>query len=207
MEKCIIITSHIKGKIRDLVDISEKDYVICADGGYDFAVAENIAPNLVIGDSDSVKARIPKHIETICVPTKKNETDTALCIDHAAQEGYRQILIVGGMGRRLDHTIANIQNIFAYSAHGLSIIMIDRRNIVMTLINNSISIPRRPDYKFSIFSFSDICKGVTITGAEYPLTNHTLTSHYPLGISNEFAEEDVFVEVKEGQLLIIMSKS
>lgn len=206
MEKCIIITSYIEGTIRELVDISEKDYIICADGGYDLAVAENITPSIVIGDFDSSNITIPQGINIVTVPVKKDVTDTALCLDHAAEKGYRHVLIVGGIGGRLDHTIANIQNIFAYTKQGMSVIMADQGNIVMALINGGTTIPPREGHKLSLFSHSDLCRGVTVSGAQYPLQNHTLTAQFPLGVSNEFAGEDVTVEVENGELLIIMSR-
>lgn len=206
MEKCIIITSYIEGKIRELVDISEEDYIICADGGYDLAAAENITPDIVMGDFDSSNIPIPQGTNVVTVPAKKDITDTALCLDHAAEKGYRQVLIIGGIGGRLDHTIANIQNIFAYTQKGLSVMMVDQGNIVTALTNGATVIPPRDGYKLSLFSHSDACTGVTVSGAQYPLDNHTLTSHFPLGVSNEFAGEDVFVEVKDGELLIVLSR-
>lgn len=206
MEKCIIITSYIEGKIKELVDISEEDYIICADGGYDLAVAENITPSIVIGDFDSFNITVPQGINIVTVPAKKDVTDTALCLDHAAEKGYRHVLIVGGIGGRLDHTIANIQNIFAYTKKGMSVIMADQGNIVMALINGGTLIPPRNGYKFSLFSHSDACRGVTVSGAQYSLQNHTLTSQFPLGVSNEFGEDDVIVEVEDGELLIVLSR-
>lgn len=206
MEKCIIITSYIEGKIKDLVDISREDYVICADGGYDLAVAEDITPSIVLGDFDSAQKDIPKGIEIVTVPIKKDVTDTALCLDHAIEKGFQHVMIIGGMGGRLDHTIANIQNIFAYTHRGLSIIMVDETNIVIALINSNTIIPDQPGYKLSLFAHSESCSGVTVSGVEYPLKDHTLTSHFPLGVSNEFIEEDVFLEVKDGELLVVLSR-
>ncbi|MEA4922625.1 MAG: thiamine diphosphokinase [Eubacteriaceae bacterium] len=205
MDKCIIITSFLNGKINDLIDISDS-YIVCADGGYDRAAAENISPDAVIGDFDSVRSPLPDDTEIIQVPSHKDITDTSLCIDHAVEKGYRSIMILGGIGGRADHTVANIQNIVAAAEKDISVIMIDEQNMIMALIDDEIYLPSRPGYKLSLLAHSARCEGVTVTGVEYPLHDHTLTSDYPLGVSNEFIDNDAYIKVDKGQLLIIMSR-
>lgn len=208
MRRCIIITSYLDGKIKDLVDISHEDYIICADGGYDLAVAAEITPDMVLGDFDSSKLKIPDNINMRAVPSKKDVTDTALCLEHALAVGFTSTLIIGGIGGRLDHTLANIQNLFKYKRAGLSIMMIDKDNIVIPLTNDSVVIPRRNQYNLSLFSFSNSCIGVTATGVEYALSNATLSSEFPLGVSNVFSKssDEALISVEKGSLLIIMSR-
>ncbi|MGI6736753.1 MAG: thiamine diphosphokinase [Anaerovoracaceae bacterium] len=55
-KKCLIITSCLLGRIRDLVDPDDA-FVICADGGWDLAAAEDIRPDVVLGDFDSSRRR------------------------------------------------------------------------------------------------------------------------------------------------------
>ena len=45
-------------------------------------------------------------------------------------------------------------------------------------------------------------RGVTLTGFFYPLDDHTLTSDYPLGVSNVVTEKTARVTVREGDLLL-----
>ncbi|MGI6722716.1 MAG: thiamine diphosphokinase [Anaerovoracaceae bacterium] len=205
MDKCIIITSFINGKIKDLVDI-EDSYIVCADGGYDIARRENITPDVLIGDFDSLPGPVPADIKVKQYPSHKDLTDTAICIQHAAEMGFRNILIVGGIGGRADHTIANIQNIVAAAEKNISVILLDEQNIAMAIIDDEIYLPARPGYKLSLFSHSEECRGVTVTGVEYPLEEATLTSDYPLGVSNEFLDDEVYIRVKKGQLLIMLSR-
>lgn len=206
MKKCIIITSHIEGKIKNLINLSHDDYIICADGGLDLALMEGIMPSIVIGDFDSVNTDIPDELESLVVSSVKNETDTFLCLDHALKQGFTNALIIGGMGGRLDHTMANLQGLFYYAKAGLTSMIIDEGNIAMPLINAATVISKKEGYMISLFSHSEVCKEVTIEGVKYPLTKHTLDSNFPLGVSNEFEEEEAFVEVLEGELLVILSK-
>lgn len=205
MKKCIIITSLLSGKINDLIDITYS-YIVCADGGYDIALKEKIIPDVLIGDFDSIKNPLPQNIKTVKVPVHKDVTDTALCIDYAVEQGYTNICILGGLGGRIDHTIANMQNLIAAAEKNISVMMLDDQNTVMAIIDDEIYMPARPGYKLSLLSHSDTCEGVTVTGVEYSLENHTLTSSYPLGVSNEFLDDDVYIKVKKGKLIIIMSR-
>lgn len=218
MKKCIIITSFINGTIRDLIDSGEA-FIICADGGYARARAEQIEPDVIIGDFDSLEQH-PEAVSAISAvnsqdtespvvfrkPTKKDLTDTALCIEYAVEQGFRHILVVGGLGGRADHSIANIQNLVAAAENGVSIIMLDQQNLVMVLIDDETILPAREGWKLSLFSYSPQCTGVTVTGTAYPLQDAVLTSDFPLGVSNEITGKAAGIKVRSGQLLIMMSR-
>ena len=47
--------------------------------------------------------------------------------------------------------------------------------------------------------------GSTISGALYELTDGELTNAFPLGVSNEYREDEVTVSVKEGLLLAVQT--
>ena len=54
-----------------------------------------------------------------------------------------------------------------------------------------------------MFSLSDKCEGVSICGALYELEDGELTAGFPLGVSNEYASDEVWIQVKKGCLLIV----
>lgn len=205
MKRCIIITSYIEGNLADIVEICENDYVICADGGYDHAKKFNIIPDLLVGDFDSLKSPIDPEIEIITFPSEKDDTDTGLCISTALQKGFRQLVIIGGMGGRFDHAMANIQIMLKAAEQSASVVMTDKHNFATILINSQLKIPKKNGHHLSIFSLSEESQGVTVTGVKYPLHNHTLTYNFPLGVSNEFLQPEACVSVKKGKLLIVLS--
>ncbi|MDR3224894.1 MAG: thiamine diphosphokinase, partial [Clostridiales Family XIII bacterium] len=125
--RCVIITAWLESKIADVVTISADDFIICADGGLEFAAADGIMPDAVIGDFDSL-SRDPdaiiqsirrnissggtdKNPEIIRLPREKDETDTISCVQYAIAKGISDFLIVGGLGGRFDHSIAIIQTL------------------------------------------------------------------------------------------------
>lgn len=206
MYKCYIITAYIIGNLSSLLDNKKGDYIICADGGYALAAKEKIVPNLVIGDFDSYKGTLPAEIKTIILPKEKDETDTLACVKYAITLGFKEIVILGGTGGRLDHTIANIQCLYYGAKNGISIVLRDEKNIVSVHLPSSFRVEKYQDYKLSLFAFSQICEGVTIRGLKYPLSDYTLDESFPLGVSNEFIDDFADISFKKGVLLLILSR-
>ena len=71
---------------------------------------------------------------------------------------------------------------------------------------NTVSIPRINGWSLSVIALSDICTGVSISGAKYNLTDSDMSNRIPLGISNEWASDEVKVSIKKGILMVICSR-
>ena len=96
---CYIVGAAKTGSLR--IDKKETDYIIAADGGYSTLIRENIKPDIVIGDFDSLKIR-PNAENILNLPVEKDDTDMLFAVKHALAAGYRTIVLLGGMGGRLD---------------------------------------------------------------------------------------------------------
>ena len=70
----------------------------------------------------------------------------------------------------------------------------------------SVVIPRFNGWSLSVISISDKCTGVDIKGAKYNLTDSELSNRMPLGISNEWASDEVTVSIKNGILMVVCSR-
>ena len=216
MKKCYIITAYIDGDLSKIISPQRSDFIICADGGYETAVSFNITPDLVIGDSDSGSmsslsrndleraARPPTNF--IHFPREKDVSDTFLCVKHAISLGFGEIMIAGGIGGRLDHTISNIQTLAHFSDRVKSISMTDENNFITIACNSQVTLQKKEDFTISLFSLSDKCSGVRTTGLYYPLENAELKNTYPLGLSNEFTDNEATIDVKSGKLFIVVSR-
>ena len=93
--------------------MSEADLIIAADSVYNNASRLGVRPGLLLGDLDSIdrKKIAPdelEHIENIIVPAIKDDTDTQLAVDTALERGADEIIIIGGLGGRLDHTLSTV---------------------------------------------------------------------------------------------------
>jgi len=208
MKRCYIITAYMETNLTDLIRPGSADYIICADGGYEIAASFGITPDLVIGDSDSgnMAAFSGEKPKALLFPREKDESDTFLCVKHAAGLGFDEIVILGGIGGRLDHTIANIQVLSYFSGLIKSLRMSDGRNTAIVTQGPEITLKRREGFTVSLFALSEKCCGVTTTGLRYPLTDAELSNSFPLGLSNAFTREEATIGLKSGKLLIVMSR-
>ncbi len=200
MNKCYIFGSMPVEKLNHIID--DSDLIIAADKGLLNAQKFNLTPNFIVGDFDSL-GYIPEGSNIIKHPVMKNETDTILAVDVGFNNGYRDFIIYGCVGGRLDQTIASLQTILYIVDNGGNGVLVDDDTYSTIIKNTSISFT--PDCKgtISVLSQSDVSKGVTETGLLYSLTNHTLSAAFPLGVSNEFTGNEATVSVTDGTLYII----
>jgi thiamine pyrophosphokinase len=207
MKRCVILTAFnpYPSDIRGSVGLTADDFVICADGGYAYARKENIIPDVIIGDFDSWQGELPEDIKIIRFPIEKDDTDTLLCLKYGMEQGFLEFVIAGGMGGRIDHTVANLQCMSFAAEHGKKIWMIDSRNAVTIIDGCSIEIKKQEGRKLSLLSFSEECRGVSAKGVRYPLQNAVLKNDFPLGASNEFIAETAEITCLFGKLLVCVS--
>ena len=90
------------------------DLTIAADSGYALATALGRRVDVLVGDLDSIDSESLLHAESSGVdirrhPAQKDDTDFELAIHTAAALGIDRLLIVGGLGGRLDHLIGIIE--------------------------------------------------------------------------------------------------
>ena len=202
MGSCVIFCA---GEFDALVQpIGAEDYILAADGGLSHVLALGLSPNGIIGDFDSL-GYIPKNANIF--PVEKDDTDAMLAVRQGLALGYRHFIIYGSLdGPRLDHTIANFQTLQFLADNHATGYLVGNRYIATVLKNSAIRFPKTATGILSVFCMGADAKGVTLTGLQYPLTDGTLSSGFPLGVSNHFVGEDAFVQVKDGSLLLLWDK-
>ena len=87
------------------------DLVIAADSGYNNAKTLGVKVDILLGDMDSIGEAydlVPQDTEIIKLPPEKDDTDTSLAVKLALERGCDNIVIIGGLSGRLDHTMANL---------------------------------------------------------------------------------------------------
>lgn len=190
------ITDHPKGD----------DLVIAADSGWNNAKALGENPTILLGDFDSLgEENIPQGVELYRVPAEKDLTDTQLAVELALSKGARDIVIVGGLSDRLDHTLSNLailEHLEGLKVHGL---ITDGNNRVRFIRNNSTLIPRGAYRYLSLIAADPLIKGVDADGVKYPLKNAKLRRDHQYAVSNELTGNCAFIAVRKGGLYIIES--
>ncbi len=186
-------------------NVQKADFIIACDKGYIYAQRASLKPDLVIGDFDSFRGDIPPGIDIIRTVPEKDDTDTLMALKEALKRGYKKIVITGGLGGRLDHTIANLSLTAFAAQRGAMCCVIDKDHQAFAIKNKTCRIKRGKWANVSVFSMDRESKGVTLRGLKYPLTDAVVTNMFPIGVSNEFAEDTASISVKDGMLLIILS--
>jgi len=186
--------------------IQNGDYVIAADGGYDYLQKHGIPADLVIGDFDSI-AKPPPLSNAITLNRNKDFSDMFEAIKIGIKKGYEYFHIYCGTGGRFDHTFANIQALTYLSQNGKRGYLVDKDCIITTITNGSITLGPNCSGYISVFSFSDISTGVYLKGLKYTeLENNTMSSTCPMGVSNEFIGVESTVSVDDGTLVVIFPR-
>ncbi len=187
------------------------DLVVAVDGGLLYLDKAGLAPHVLLGDFDSLpgpsllKVKNQNSIELVTFPPEKDFTDLELAIDLTIERGATEIVIIGGCGTRLDHTTANIHLLYKILKCGAKGYIEDEHNQIF-LIDKFIKIYKRVNYKVSVLPLPPCVKGVTTTGLSYPLLDETLVFGIGRGISNEFADQSATISIREGLLLVFISK-
>jgi len=192
------------GEFVEKVTPEDSDYIIAADGGYTSLISRGIMPDIVIGDFDSL-GDVPDHPNIIQSPVEKDDTDMMLAVRHGLKKGCRTFIINGGLGGRLDQTLANIQ-ILAYLAKNDAFGTLIGHDISITAIKDGdleLSSDAMRGNTISIFGHENKAEGVTLKGMKYPLDNVTITNIYPIGVSNEFTDKTATISVSNGILIIM----
>jgi len=198
MKKCIIVGSS-KDSQKNFV-YNKDDFIIASDGGYAYLKENNYPIDLVIGDFDSLKY-IPECENKIILNPIKDVSDTHAAIEEAISREYTSFELYGCLGGRIDHSIAIIQDCSFYAKKGIKIKIIGSNQTIEYLYNDKIVFSNKEGY-ISVFAIG-IAKGVTIKNLKYELNNETLSSDFPLGLSNEFINKKATIEVKDGCLILI----
>ncbi len=187
------------------MELDPSDLLIAADGGYEKLNKIGIKPSIVIGDFDSL-GFCPKAENVITLPCEKDITDVAAAIDKGLEMGYGHFRIFGGTGGRLEHTIANIQNMIKLIKSGNKAEIMDEKRIITAIADGEVEFDESHRGFISVFSHSDTSEGVSETGFKYGLENAVLSNSEPLGVSNEFTGKKAKIKVEKGTLLIIYDR-
>jgi len=203
MKRCHIFAGGDLGKIDRSWFSTHHGSVICADSGYKHAVKLGLEPDIIVGDFDSYDNPQLDGIETIVLPTVKDETDTAFAASEALRRGFDDFLIVGAIGARLDHTLVNISLLYKLYKEGCNAVLLDDYS-EMTIAGKEPSYIDGSYKFFSLFNMFGPTRGITITGAKYDLEGAEITPEAQYATSNEVATGGTAcVTVGEGELLLV----
>ncbi|OGK20233.1 thiamine diphosphokinase [Candidatus Roizmanbacteria bacterium RIFCSPHIGHO2_02_FULL_37_13b] len=205
MKRAVIVINGDLSNIKNVTFLPD-DFVICTDGATEKVLKRNIIPSVVIGDFDSISGKTiqkltQKKVPMITYPSKKDKSDSELSIEFAYKKKYKQIVICGLLGRRLDHMLANILLLGRNIIAGCDITIVDYNIILYSVRKEKIIIGKKNDI-VSLLPITKQVEGVTTNGLSYTLNNATLYFGSTRGISNYLTSNKAQITIKKGVLLV-----
>lgn len=196
---------------------NQVDWIIAVDGGLAVLERLGLRPAYIVGDFDTVDTKVLEKYQSdgqVVVreyQPEKDLTDGQIAVELALKLCSTKVVLFGATGKRLDHLLGNLHLLYMAERDGAVCEILDIRNRVRLLRGgNTYWVEQKTQFgKYvSLVPFTDVVKGITLTGFKYPLTDFTMTRFInpTLGISNEVVEERGSIWFSDGILICVESR-
>lgn len=179
--------------------------VIAADAGMRHAAMLCVAPELWIGDFDSVPAELPAALRDVPrkeFPPEKDKTDGELAVAEAVSLGATSLVLAGAFGGpRPDHAFLHLALAIRRAKEGKRVLLTSGAQEGVPLMPGSQGFDYAEGTLFSILGFSHL-SGLSVTGAKWPLDKVEVPFGSSLTISNE-VERELFISLDVGRALLL----
>lgn len=208
--KTIVIGNGVINDYDTVREYFDDAYIVACDGGLGHCRKMMIVPDIMVGDFDSANSNDAaffeeRGVEKIAYPRKKDMTDMEIGINIALEKGADEIYILGGLGCRFDHSLANVHILVHPVSKGVKTCLVDEHNII-TLVMDSLDINGSEGQTVSLIPLTTEVTGVTTKNLEYSLLNRTMSIGTSVGVSNVMTDEYANISVDNGILIVIMSR-
>lgn len=207
---CIFVNGDLKDKkfYKDI--IADCEIVVAADGAANSLKDLEIIPDIIIGDMDSIDDQVysyyeNKNVAMLKYPVKKDKTDTELAIDELEIRGYRDALMMGFAGGRIDHMLGNLGMCSYADAVGIDLTLRDENTAIFLAQKGKTIIKAAKNSIISFISYAGSVYIKKLTGFEYPLEDYILMPGSTRCISNAAVQDDPVLEIESGCALVIIN--
>ena len=193
----------------DAALLADADLVIAADSGAHWLDAQGRRPDRVVGDMDSVAPALLELLAADGVmierhPVEKDASDLELAVGRAVDLGATEVVILGALGGRLDHEVANLLLLArpAWRGVGLSVV---RGNATARLLlaGDRLRLEGAVGDLVTLLPLGGDATDVRTDGLRYPLGGEALKVGSSLGLSNVVIHSPARVSLGGGTLLVI----
>lgn len=207
--KALIVASGSPPAGELLKKHSDADLVIAADGGIEILKKSGIIPDFLIGDFDSacgttVRGYDGTKTQIIRFAVEKNETDGMIALKIALEKGADSIVMLGGLGKRTDHAMANIMLLYYAYKNGVSM-QLEDGFCEITLHSGEVDLRGTAGQTVSILPWMGDATVTSDESFHYPLKSLYMAQENPVGISNILLKTEAHLCI-EGMALIFKIK-
>lgn len=184
--------------------------LVALDGGGQPLYDLGYLPDVVLGDFDSLEPQYQEYftgqgVRLLTYRRDKDWTDLEIGMELAAEQAMTELLIFGGLGGRLDHTLANLSLLYKAKLNKTKMLLVGQEQLVTMLApGERVTINPFTGGHFSLLPYSSALSGVMVTGAQYPLHAATIELGSTRGVHNEFLTTPVEVGIQTGYMLLVV---
>ena len=180
--------------------LRESEYIVCCDGAANDFIAPGNIPNAIVGDCDSRSVANRMRFANILHRNPDQETnDLTKAVTFCVSQNRRDIAILGGTGKREDHTVGNISLLAEYVKIA-NVLMITDFGIFKPIMGDTVLESFRGQ-QISIFAMDN--QPISSNGLKYPLSNRVLNNWWE-GTLNEALGDTFFIETS-GRALVYLA--
>lgn len=196
--------------LKEFIKNNNINNIIAVDKGLEALDENGILPNYIVGDFDSINKNVlskyENNAEVIKLNPEKDFSDTHMALKLAIKIKSTSIYVLGAMGKRIDHALANIHILKEALDSNIECKILDSNNEIQLITTGKHEVGNL-GYKYvSLIPLTTKVEGITLTGFKYPLNNATLEIGHSIGVSNELIKDIATIEIKSGILIFIKSK-
>ncbi|MDR1810130.1 MAG: thiamine diphosphokinase [Prevotella sp.] len=171
--------------------LSNAAYLACCDGAINQLLAAGIRPDAIVGDGDSLDQKIrTKYADIIRLVAEQETNDQTKTVMFCIEKGLKDIIILGGCGKREDHTLGNISLLAEYLNMTENICMITNYG-VFNPIRGAVRFESFAGQQVSLFAIDR--RPLTVRNLKYPVEDRILDNWWQ-GTLNESQGDDFVVE-------------
>ena len=175
--------------------------IVCCDGSTENLLKAGFLPEAIVGDMDSLSEDLAEKYKSRIFRDESQDTnDLTKAVSWCIDRGYKDLVIVGGTGKREDHTLGNISLLVEY-AKNVKVILITDTGILLPLLESS-DISSFPGQQISIFAIEPGME-ISSRGLRYPLNSKKIGNWW-VATLNEALEDSFNLEFKQGRVIVYL---
>ena len=148
--------------------------LVCCDGAANALVDHaEFSPVAVVGDGDSLSEAARNKFAHCLVTSACQETnDLTKAFRYCLEKGWKDIVILGGTGKREDHTLGNLSRLADFSREAHVCMITD--TCLITPVSKAVILPVVPGQPVSFIAVEPGVR-LSVDGVKYPVQNLKLT--------------------------------
>ena len=209
MRALLVCAAPARGAVALVATLAQtSDLVIAVDGGGALCRRAHVAPDLLVGDFDSLSASALDALErggarVVRFPAEKDDSDLALALGVARDRGATEVIVTAAASARLDHTLAALAALAAAADLSPVLIEPDVEVFVLNPAGRQDVAVRGAGSTVSLIPFGGpAC--ASASGVRWPLRRAALDAASTKGLSNLVEDGEAVVTAHEGTLLVVL---